>query len=214
MKTNTITNFEHEQDQLWATRLVECMKSMGARHTSAVLLSLNGSNSIKPYQRYPEKPHYFGDKHWHAFYHCHEAPAQPFDEHGHYHFFTRVNRDDEWSHVIAMGMDGFGQPLRLLTTNLWVTDGKWFDASKLQNQMNILTNSQEQDLATEWFKYLLLLYQYEINELLIARDNKVTNLFPKHQDQCYLDRSVYYLSEMDINLRQQLRDVFSPHLVS
>lgn len=213
MKTNTLTKLDHDQDQLWASRLVECMNNMGERHTNAVLLSLDGSKSVKPYQRYPETSYYFGNKYWRAFYHSHEAPNKPNDEHGHYHFFTRINQEEDWSHVIAMGMNDVGQPLRLFTTNLWVTDGKWFDASQLMDQISLLAKSQGEELATEWFKYVLLLFQYEINELLIARDNKVAKLFPKHQEQCYIDRSVYYLSEMNINLSQQLLDVFSTHLV-
>ena len=214
MKTNTIINYDHEQDQSWAAKLVQCMNRMGARNTNAVLLSLNGTNRIKPYQRYPQSPYYFGDHHWRAFYHSHEAPVQETDEHGHFHFFTRANQKDEWSHVIGLGMDCVGQPVRLFTTNLWVTDGKWFDASQLTNQIEILADSKGQEVVTEWFKYILLLYQYEIRELLTIRDNQVAKLFPKHQDQCYLDRSIYYLSETKIDLREQLQAIFNSQLVS
>jgi len=196
------------QEQLWASRLVDCMGQMGNQQTNSVLLALDGSKKIKPYQRYPETPYFFGDKHWRAFYHSHEADNLPQAEHGHYHFFTRANDGDEWSHVIAMGMDDYGQPTRLFTTNLWVTDGKWFFASQFMTQIAVLANSQDGALATDWLKYVLLLFQYEISDLLIARDNRVERLFPRHQEQCFLDRSVYYLSEMKINLNKQLLDIF------
>jgi hypothetical protein len=187
------------------------MNEMGEQQTNAVLLSLEGSNTIKPYQRYPETPYYFGNQYWRAFYHCHESPEaiQGEDEHGHYHFFTRSKIEDEWSHVVAMGMNDYGQPTRLFTTNLWVTDGKWFDASLLLSQLNLLATSQDESLATDWLKYVLLLFQYEISELLVTRDYRIEQLFPHHQEQCFLDRSVYYLSEMNINLNKQLLDIFS-----
>ncbi|MGD8925221.1 MAG: hypothetical protein PVG20_00135 [Thioalkalispiraceae bacterium] len=200
---------DSQQELVWASRLVECMNDMGKHHTNAVLLSLEGNKTIKPYQRYPETPYYFGNKHWRAFYHCHQSPEQITGEHGHYHFFTRVNTDSEWSHVVAMGMSNHGQPTRLFTTNLWVTDGKWFPANLLMPQLTLLANSQDDSLATNWLKYVLLLFQSEISELLIIRDNKVSQLFPNYHEQCFLDRSIYYLSQQTINLNEQLCDVFS-----
>lgn len=182
------------------------MNNMGQQHTNIVLMSLNGARRVKPYQRYPDIPYSFGNQHWRAFYHSHESPENLNDEHGHYHFFTRQKQGEEWSHVIAMGMSQHGQPTRLFTTNLWVTSGKWFETRLLIPQLNILSGSRDNDLATDWLKYVLLLFQFEISELLVARDNKVDRLFPNHHEQCYLDRSVYYLSSMKINLKKQLLD--------
>ena len=211
MMTDIQSEYDLMQDQVWASRLMQCMNDMGERHTNSVLLTLAGTKTIKPYQRYPETPYYFGNNHWRAFYHCHPSPENIAGEHGHYHFFTRENQKDEWSHVIAMGMNDVGQPTRLFTTNLWVTDGKWFDAKRLIPQLAILANSQDESLATSWLKYVLLLFQFEISELLVVRDTKVERLFPNYHEQCFLDRSLYYLSEQKISLNQQLCDVFSLH---
>ena len=195
--------------QYWASRLVESMTEMGEQKTNSVLLSLDGAQSIKPYKHYPNVPYYFGNKCWRAFYHCHESFDSKAVEHGHYHFFTRQGSDDEWCHVVALGMNDVGQPTRLFTTNLWVTDGKWFDSGQLPKQIDVLANSDGEDLVSSWLKYVFLLYQYEISDLLIARDNKVERLFPNYHEQCFLDRSIYYLSEININLNEHLTEIFS-----
>ena len=198
------------QEQFWAMRLIEYMNTMGEQHTNAVLLSLHGADSIIPYQRYPETPYYFGNNLWRAFYHCHDSPDKSAEEHGHYHFFTRQDKQDEWCHVVAMNMNTVGQPIGLFTTNLWVTDGKWFSSSQLLSQIAVLENSQDDDLAAQWFKCFLMLYQFDILELLISRDNKIDGLFPDNHEHCFSDRNVYCLSEVRVNLNKQLLDILSP----
>lgn len=185
-------------------RLLNCITEMGNQHTNAVLLTLNGVDSIKPYQRYPAQPYYFGDQLWRAFYHCHDSNNMDNREHGHFHFFTRINNDEEWSHVIAMGMDKMGLPISLFTTNLWVTDGDWFDTQLLKQQLHVLQNSDDDDLPLSWFKYMLLLYQDKIQELLHERDVELRRLCPASREHCFIDRTIYYLSHSDIDLNEQL----------
>ncbi len=185
-------------------RLLACMTEMGIEHTNAVLLTLDGIDSIKPYQRYPALSYYFGEQHWRAFYHCHDSNIMDVREHGHFHFFNRTNDDEEWAHVIAMGMDRVGLPVNLFTTNLWVTDGNWFDTQLLKQQLFVLQNSDDDDLPLSWFKYMLLLYQDTIQELLNKRDTELERLCPVSREHCFIDRTIYYLSHSDIDLNKQL----------
>jgi len=198
----------NKQDLFWASRLVECMNELGEMETNVVLMSIDDAQTIKPFQRYPETPYYFADKHWRAFYHCHDAPDLETNEHGHYHFFTRTKKNDNWSHVVAMGMNNFGQPIRMFTTNLWVTDGHWFEHENFFAQVSQLCDNNEYNHVTNWLKYCLLLFQNEINDLLQARDRQVELLYPNNHDQCFKDRSIYYLSGAAINLRKQLTNIF------
>jgi len=201
-------------EQFWASRLVECMLDLGELKTNAVLISLDGIKSIKPYQRYPEKPYNFGNKHWRAFYHCHDAKDETCEEHGHYHFFTRDKLQDSWSHVAAMGMNKLGQPVRLFTTNLWVTDGIWFKSSLLNKQMDILRHSKEDTLVANWLKSALLLFYNEINNLLLQRDKAASNLYPGNLDKLFIDHNVNYLSESSIDLNKQLLKLLNPEINS
>ena len=105
-------------------------------------------------------------------------------------------------------MDNYGQPVRLFTTNRWVTDGDWLELKDFYTQLSSLENSEDDGLPQSWFKYILLLYMNEIIELLMERDKKVSQLYSKNREQCFLDRSIYYLSMRDINLNEQLFDVF------
>ena len=151
-------------------RLLECIRTMGNQHTNAVLLTLNGAESIKPYQRYPAQSYYFGQEQWRVFYHCHDGNMLDAHEHGHFHFFTRPGNANDWAHVIAMGMNQYGLPINLFTTNLWVTDGQWFDVREFEKQLTVLLDSDEDVLPLSWFKYMLLLFKQQIHVLLQQRD--------------------------------------------
>ncbi len=204
--------------QFWAGKLVECLKKMGERQTNAVLLALDGVKQIKPYQHYPKSSFTFGNGDWKVFYHCHKSPDNEIEEHGHFHYFTRTypieaesgSNTDKWSHVIAMGMDELGQPTRLFTTNLWVTDGDWFDSKLSQAQFKLLRDSEEKELSNNWFKYLLLTFEKEIEWLLSKRDQVVKQHYPDNYKQCFIDRSIYCLSSLDINLNEKLIEIFQP----
>ena len=130
----------------WAQKVLETLHAMGEQHTNAVLLSLDGANSVKPYQHYPDTAFYFSNDLWRAYYHSHGSTGDESHEHGHFHFFARQTMSDDWSHVIAMGMNNFGQPISLFTTNLWVTDGQWLETKTALKVFEQLENSTEEDL--------------------------------------------------------------------
>ena len=197
-----------EQHQWCATRLLECLQDMGSQQTNAVLLTLQGVETITPYQRYPQQPYYFGAGHWRAFYHCHESSITDQREHGHFHFFTRAHEQQDWAHVIALGVDHQGLPINLFTTNLWVTDGEWFAAGQLNQQLQHLMMANDNSLPERWFKYMLLLYAQPIADLLQARDIELKRLCPRESDHCLIDRSIYYLSMQDIDINKQLFSAF------
>ena len=204
--------------QYWAGKLIQCLQKMGELHTNAVLLLLDGATQIKAYQHYPKSAFTFGHGDWKVYYHCHKSPENEMQEHGHFHFFTRLETTggdpdanlDKWSHVIAMSMNDLGQPTRLFTTNLWVTDGEWFNPILSQQQFNQLRGREDDDLSSMWFKHLLLLFKNEIDGLLSERDRTVEKNYPNNHQQCFIDRSIYYLSSLEINLNEKLNDVFQP----
>lgn len=204
---DSLTNRAQEQAQLCAARLLECLQAMGKQQTNAVLLTLQGAQTITPYQRYPQQAYYFGDGRWRAFYHCHESSITDQREHGHFHFFTREQAEQDWSHVIALSVDHQGLPINLFTTNLWVTDGDWFQADCFTQQMQYLLAADDEALPLCWFKYMLLLYQQQIAKLLQARDIELKRLCPRESEHCLVDRSIYFLSMLDIDLNKQLFSV-------
>jgi len=201
--------FDAYDEQQLASRMVECLLDLGEMETNPVLISLQDVKSIKPYQRYPEKPYYFGNKHWRAFYHCHDAANTRPGEHGHYHFFTRLDVNSEWSHVVALSMNNVGQPISLFTTNLWVTDGTWFDSNLFTQQIKNLYSINNENILTNWLSYALLIFQDEIRALLINRNKQINTLSSDSQEAFLMDRSIYTLSETDINLNEQLYKQFN-----
>jgi hypothetical protein len=53
-------------------------------------------------------------------------------EHGHFHLFAQLGKDDRqiprYTHLLGIAVDARGLPLRLFTTNRWVTDETWLPA--------------------------------------------------------------------------------------
>jgi len=190
-----------------ARQLLACMTELGKRQSNAVLMSLAGAESIRPYQRYPSQPFYFADGSWRVYYHCHDADGKDAREYGHFHFFTRTSAEGTWSHVVAMGINQVGLPISLFTTNLWVTDGAWFECDMLDQQLHLLQTSDDGELPLPWFKYMLLLYQDDLQLLLHERDRRLAALCPLNEEQCFTDRDIYLLSYMEIDVQQQLFSV-------
>ena len=201
------------QPQWCAERLLECLQDMGSQQTNAVLLTLQGVNTITPYQHYPQQPYDFGAGHWRAFYHSHDSNIIDQREHGHYHFFTREHEEQDWAHVVALGVDHQGLPISLFTTNRWVTDGSWFDADALNRHLHYLMQANDAALPVRWFKYMLLLYREQVSELLQARDAELRRLCPQDSEHCLIDRSIYYLSMLDIDLNKQLFSALRPSAI-
>lgn len=193
-----------QQEAEWAGRLLQCIQDMGRQHTNPVLQSLGEVTTIKPYAHYPSEPYCFGNAKWRAFYHCHDSPISNEREHGHFHFFTRSDDNGDWAHVVACGMDRLGQPISLYTTNLWVTDGVWFETILLIPRVVELQNSKDGPPPLNWFKYFLLLFHNKMLALLERRDRGFRHLYPRQSDNCLRDRSIYYLSYSDINLEKTL----------
>jgi hypothetical protein len=187
-----------------ATRLLTSLQTMGDLRTNAVLMALNGAQTITPYERYPNESIYFGAGAWRVFYHCHDEQNVDPREHGHFHFFCRTTDTQAWSHVVAMGVSATGLPIHLFTTNLWVNDGVWFHAQELGQQMDLLRDSQDDALLASWFKYMLLVFQEEIQALLWQRDAQLMGICPDDLQHCFSDRNIYLLSQCDIDLQTQL----------
>jgi hypothetical protein len=191
------------QQFLWASQLLTCLQHMGTHKTNAVLMTLNGANPIKAYQRYPENSFYFAGDQWRTFYHCHQSPDSIRGEHGHFHFFTQ-NENSNWAHAVGMSINSLGQPISLFTTNQWVTDGAWLDVKQLHSAFRNMASVDETDTLSQWFKYLLLIFSQEIENLIIERDNQIQRTCPENIQHCFTNRSIYFLSRHDINLQDQL----------
>jgi len=164
------------------------------------------------------------------FYHCHREDLET-TEHGHFHCFLRYKkipkqikptRLDDWdryidnpmTHLVAIGMNQVGMPIRLFTVNRWVTSEVWYDAIHAPKflkrfKMNLGDDPYWQVLD-KWVEGMLQLYSPQISWLHQERDK----LIQVHQERIpheniYLNKELEELSFIDINLQKQIEWIIS-----
>lgn len=82
---------------------------------------------------------------------------------------------DEVSHLVAIALDGCGEPVRLFTTNRWVTGETWYRADDVIRMLDRFTidTVERSPLLNRWLGAMVRLFQPEIAMLLRQRDAAV-----------------------------------------
>ncbi len=160
------------------------------------------------------------------FYHCHRERTDS-DEHGHFHCFLRYKHipksckptpladwdkyiDNPMSHLIAIAMNRYGQPIRLFTVNRWVTSEIWYDAkhaAKLVNKFKMtLINDPYWQIMDQWVEGMLHLFSPQIAWLHAKRDLFIDqHKLNTAEDNVYEDKNIEELSEIAIDLNSQVQ---------
>lgn len=138
------------------------------RGLNAPALLLGDARGFVEWAHYPQPDALDPDSGWKFYYHAHAAGQRPRDEHGHFHVFLPAG-EGLFSHWIGLTLDRRGLPLRLFTTNRWVTDEQWRDASRLAGRRPRLRGAQPREVGA-WLEDLLCLYADEVRQLQRERD--------------------------------------------
>ena len=123
--------------------VVEIWRVLALTDDNVVGEILRHQGKFFEWDHYPKGDVYDRKSHAQYFYHAHAIGGRD-PEHGHFHTFLRakglprgmkpVNRPDRsaWptgtdalSHIVGISMDAKGMPIRLFTTNRWVTGEAW-----------------------------------------------------------------------------------------
>ena len=189
---------------------------------------LKDQGTFYEWNHYPDGDIYDFETHSQYYYHAH-PPEERSGEHGHFHTFLRPDgmppgitpalvpdfkmpedEDDALSHLAGVSMDQKGLPIKLFTTNRWVTGEVWYtakDVCRLLNYFNI-------DLAhpswpvNRWITGMVTLFRPQIRELLYMRDVAVAAWQEKYpDDSVYEDRNLEVTSEMEVDIDGQIQAV-------
>ena len=172
--------------------------------TNAVLLTLAHTDVVETERRYPDEGLVFANKRWRAFYHCHEPATQHQEEHGHFHIFTDIGKQ-QWAHVAGLAIDMSGQPLRWFAVNRWVTGGPWLERIQFIDQLRTTVGNKQDSLVTRWLFAMLQLYQAEISDLFKLRDERVRTYTSRLELAAVLEqREIYTLATKEIKLQATL----------
>ena len=115
-------------------------------------------------------------------------------------------KTDEVSHLIAIAVDRQGEPIRLFTTNRWVTGETWYRADDVIRMLDrfVVTEVQPSETLNRWVVAILGLFRPQIAALLRMRDEAVMARRRRRRTHVFDDPGLEITSSLDIDLEAQL----------
>lgn len=213
-----------------ALEVIETMRVLKKSETDLVKEVLAGQE-FKQWVHYPDGGVYDPESRSQYYFHAHDGSRDEWKDFGHFHTFIRSPQLDPAvlpvdtgtdclptdqvtpaTHLIAISLNNFGMPVRLFTTNRWVTAETLYSAEAVIRMLDDF----EIDLAkpswplNRWITAMLVLFRHDIEDLLRERDVRFAQLaMDDHEQNIYEDRSVAVISFRDIDLGLRLAEVSS-----
>jgi hypothetical protein len=113
---------------------------------------------------------------------------------------------DEVSHLIAIAIDGWGEPVRLFTTNRWVTGETWYPAEDVIRMLDqfVIAEAAPSAVLNCWLGAMIQLFRPQIASLLRARDETVMAWRRRRRTAVLEDPRLEIPSSLEIDLDSQL----------
>ena len=213
-------------------RILECYRVLQKTEANVVGEVIKGYETFYEWDHYPEGDVYDHETHAQYYYHAHppEGRAKRFGrEHGHFHTFLRpkgmpsgvtpadvadfeapAGDNDALGHLIGISMNQAGYPIRLFTTNRWVTGEAWYEADDVIRMLDCFN----MDLAYPswpvniWLTAMPSLFRPQIEALLHKRDKAVADWEKKNPgENAYEDRRLELPSLAAISVEDQIAAV-------
>ncbi len=217
-------------EMAWAgTEVGEIRRVLGKTGDNVVAEILRHQGTFYEWDHYPSGDVYDSESHAQYYYHAHPVGRRFDGEHGHFHTFLRPkgmppgikpapiqdapmpeDPNDALSHLIAISMDGEGDPFRLFTVNRWVTGEVWYKAEDVCRLLDGFTigHAQPSWPTNRWITAMITLFKPQIRALVVARDACVAAWERDHPDgDTYEDRDLEVTSYVDISVERQLEAV-------
>ena len=216
-----------------ASVVSEIMRVLHKSNTNVVGEILKTSDTFLEWEHIPKEDVYDRTSHSQYYYHAHpkslDKTGMHDDEHGHFHTFIRgkgmpdnikpvpledydssIDISEVNTHVIGIGMDNMGVPMRLFTVNRWVTGEIWHSAEDVIS----LLDSYEIDNVIPtwpvnlWVTNMIALFRPQIEDLILKRDQQVEEWKKQNPDSnIYENRDFEVASYLDINLASHIEAV-------
>jgi hypothetical protein len=113
---------------------------------------------------------------------------------------------DEVSHLIAIAIDVHGEPIRLFTTNRWVTGETWYRAEDVTRMLDrfVIAEAEPSAVVNRWIGAMIQLFRPQVAALLLARDETVMAWRRRRRTHVFEDPRLEITSSLDIQLDTQL----------
>lgn len=204
----------------------ECYRVLGKTSANTVGEILSGQGEFVEWDHYPKGDVFDRETHSQYYYHAHRGSQ---NEHGHFHVFVRhggmpagvrpaLNEsDEEWPsgddaicHLIAISMDVHGFPLRLFTTNRWVTGETWYPAADAIAMLDrfLIDHTWPSWATNRWISAMIRLFRPQIADLILQRDASVAEWRRSHGgEDAFEDRDLEITSSLDIAVEAQTGNI-------
>jgi hypothetical protein len=107
-------------------------------------------------------------------------------------------------------MNEFGVPIRLFTTNRWVTGEIWYAGHDVRAMLDgfLIDHAQPSWPVNRWISGMVRLYRPQIENLIDARDAAVDAWRAAYPDRNVLeDRALEITSVIDIDIDNQIGQI-------
>lgn len=113
---------------------------------------------------------------------------------------------DEVSHLVGVSVDAGGEPIRLFTTNRWVTGETWYRADDVIRMLDHFTMASGDGpvLLNRWLSAVVALFRPHIACLLRLRDEAVMGWRRRRRTNVFEDTRLEITSSLDVDIDAQL----------
>ncbi len=228
MKIRELPRGELEEMFEAGEEILECYRLLTKTGDNIVGEVLRGEGTFYEWNHYPKGDVYDHETHAQYFYHAHPTELRG-GEHGHFHTFLRAkgmpagvrpvpyegevewpSGEDALSHLIGVSMDKRGFPIRLFTTNRWVTGETWYAAEDVIRMLERfeIDHARPSLPVNRWITAMLRLFRPQIIVLVAERDRSVDAWRAKHPDKdVFEDRDLELTSELSISVEEQIAEI-------
>jgi hypothetical protein len=208
--------------------IVDCVRVLAKTGDNIVGELLKTEATFFEWDHYPKGDVYDPESHAQYYYHAHPADDR-LGEHGHFHSFLRpdglgmgvrpaplpdnapaADAEDAACHLVAISMDKYGLPIRLFTTNRWVTGETWYAAGDAIAMLDrfAIDLAQPSWPVNRWLTAMVRLFRPQIAALLAERDAAVDAWRAAHPGtDAHEDRKLEVTSQLAISVDDQIRAV-------
>ena len=212
-----------------AAEAIECAAALADRGKNPVTEVLDSASAVEEWAHFPAGDVLDPATHSQFYYHAHAADERAAGEHGHFHTFVRPKilfpdlapraladssaemAEQAWvAHLAGISTNAMGKPIRLFTTNRWVTDEVWYgadDVIAMLDSFDMTVERPSYDL-NRWVSAVIRMFRPQIADLLRARDETVARWQVAHPERdVFEDRDLQITSEIDVDVLGQIRAI-------
>lgn len=212
-----------------AAEVIVCLAALAKKGKNPVTEAIGDAAAIEEWAHFPPGDTIDAGTHSQYYYHAHAAEERASGEHGHFHTFVRPRKlfpdlepaaladnaasipESNWvTHLAGISTDATGYPIRLFTTNRWVTDEAWYgaDAAIAMLDRFDITAGQPSPELNRWVAAVMRMFRPQIAGLLRARDEAVARWQVAHPDRdVYEDRELQVTSELAVDFLAHIRAI-------